>query len=241
MELNTYIFIACVVVCVALAVLFIVIRAKNGACVRCVMAKTIASFAFVMTGAYALTGFASNMGNFIFILLGLICGLVGDILLELKVVYKDDANIYLPYGMLAFGLGHILYFTAINLILDTQNIETTVPFIIAVGIACVGTILIIALSKKVMKLDFGEFFVHSAIYTFILIFVTAFAIILSFSMPSLFIMAGGLLAILISDMVLSMQYFGGKEDSKLLHILNHSIYYLGQILIAVFIFCYAII
>lgn len=241
MGINTYIFIACVVVCVALAVLFIVIRAKNGACVRGVMAKTSASFAFVLTGAYALTQLGASIGDFILILLGLICGLIGDILLELKVVYKDDANIYLPYGMLAFGLGHILYFTAINLILDTKNIETTVPFMIAVGIACVGTILIIALSKKVMKLDFGEFFIHSTLYTFILIFVTAFAVILAFSMPSLFIMAGGLFAILVSDMVLSLQYFGGKQDSKTLHILNHSIYYLGQILIAVFIFCYPLI
>jgi len=46
----------------------------------------------------------------------------------------------------------------------------------------------------------------------------------------------GLISFLASDLVLSLQYFGGKQDSKNLTIVNHILYYIAQILIASFIF-----
>lgn len=225
-----------------LATLFILIRAKHGACISGLMAKTIASFAFVMTAIFGLMAVKDlEIANFVLVVLGLLCGMVGDIVLELKVIYKEDGGSYLPYGMIAFGLGHIFYFSSICFFAKDMGVGTTLPMVIAFGAAVILTAATLITASKVMKLNFGEFLPHTIFYTFILNFVTVFALIIGFSIPLILIMALGLLLILISDLVLSMQYFGGKEDNKLLHILNHSIYYLGQIAIVVFIFCFAIL
>ena len=223
-----------------LATLFILIRAKHGACIAGLMAKTIASFTFVMTAIFGLMAVKDlEIANFVLVVLGLLAGMVGDIVLELKVIYKD--NSYLPYGMIAFGFGHIFYFSSICFFAKDMGVETTLPMIIAFSAGIVLTAITLLTASKMMKLNFGEFLPHTIFYTFILTFVTVFAVAIGISIPMILIMALGLALILVSDLVLSMQYFGGKEDSKLLHILNHSIYYLGQIAIVVFIFCFAIL
>lgn len=225
-----------------LVAMFIVIRAKNGACIAGLMAKTIASFAFVMTAIFGLMAVKDlEISNFVLIVLGLLCGLIGDIILELKVIYKNDSSSYLPYGMIAFGFGHVFYFSAISFFAKDAGIDTVLPMVIAAGAGIVLTAVTLVMASKVMKLEFGDFFPHTMFYTFILTFVSVFALIIGLSIPFILIMALGLILILVSDLILSMQYFGGKEDSKILHILNHSIYYLGQIAIVVFIYCFAIL
>jgi len=225
-----------------LVAMFIAIRAKHGACIAGLMAKTIASFAFVMTAIFGLMAVKDlEISNYVLVVLGLLCGMVGDIVLELKVIYKKDSDSYLPYGMIAFGLGHIFYFASITFFAKDAGVDTVLPMLIAFGAGVILTAVTLLVASKVMKLNFGEFFPHTMFYTFILTFVTVFALIIGFSIPLILIMALGLFLILVSDLILSMQYFGGKEDSTILHILNHSIYYLGQIAIVVFIFCFAIL
>ena len=82
--------------------------------------------------------------------------------------------------------------------------------------------------------------------SFILVFATAYAIGLGVLFPPIFLFAGGLLLILISDMILSLNLFKGNsakekaisttQNNKNKELILHILYYLGQILIVAFIF-----
>ena len=61
---------------------------------------------------------------------------------------------------------------------------------------------------------------------------SAFSILIGCFSPKFLIFAAGITLIFVSDLILSLQYFGGKQDSPVLTALNHAIYYLGQITIA---------
>ena len=94
------------------------------------------------------------------------------------------------------------------------------------------TVAIIKYISPLMKLDFGKFKWQSAAYSFVLTFVMLYAITCAVLTPSFWLIALGLSLIFVSDLILSTMYFGGKENDKLLCILNHAVYYLGQIAIA---------
>lgn len=225
-------------IAVLLTIIFIVVRVTKGG-VLGVYTKTLASVAFIVLGLFGayVNGFSLVA---LFMILGLIFGLLGDIVLDLKVVYKEHNNSHLNSGMLCFGVGHIMYFVALTLyITNTAFITNTkmMPILlIALAVGLFITTLIMTFGAPTLKLNFGKFKVQTALYTFALTFMTAYAFTAATFLPELFIFAVGLFLIFVSDLVLSNQYFGGKQDSKLLTIINHAIYYLGQITIAVMIY-----
>ena len=100
------------------------------------------------------------------------------------------------------------------------------------------TALIWFTSTNVMKLDFGKHLWATLAYTFILVFVVAFSLTFTICVPNvkLWIMLIGTILFFLSDIVLSTQYFGGKQDDKTLIAVNHILYYAAQIVIALFIF-----
>ena len=220
-------------VAIVLTIIFIVVRIKKGGLLG-LFTKTTASLAFVATalvGAYS----AGLKLVSLFVLLGLIFGLIGDIVLDLKIIYKSQQSQYLNAGMLSFGLGHIMYMVATILYSNNlffKDINTFYIILVGFGFAGIVTVLIAILAKPVLKIDFGNFKYQSLAYTFILSFMSAFSVIVGFFSPIFLIFALGIIFIFISDLILSLQYFGGKQDSKLLTILNHAIYYIGQIAIA---------
>lgn len=227
------------VLCVLATAGFCYVRVTKGGIVA-VIVKTVASFLFMATALVGLVTNAPTISS-MFIVMGLLCGLIGDIVLDLKVVYKNDNDIWLNTGMGSFALGHIFYFVGlftfvsndINFIASSTPMY--VPILIGVAIALVlsGGILV---STKLMKLDFGKFFYQSGGYTILLTTLSCISIMLAvFYSSVLWVFGLGAMAILISDLILSLNYFGGKADNKLLVILNHGIYYLGQILLALFI------
>ena len=112
------------------------------------------------------------------------------------------------------------------------------PIIFIVVISAIFAVGIWFVTSRYMHLDYGKHALLSTIYAGVLLFTTVFSIYLAFStmLTSLFIMAVGFLLFLASDLVLSLQYFGGKQSIKSLIILNHLLYYLAQILIAVSIY-----
>ena len=63
----------------------------------------------------------------------------------------------------------------------------------------------------------------------------SFAISIAIYIPIFWIFAAGMILFFLSDLVLSMQYFGGKTQKSLIYI-NHILYYLAQICIAISIF-----
>ena len=224
--------IICLATCLVLTIIFIAVRTIRGG-VAGVLTKTLASVAFVSAGIIAMFS-ASGGINYGLIVIGLVFGLVGDILLDLKVIYKEHQNAYLNAGMLSFGLGHVCYATGLSLF-ATETSTIWLCVVIALGVAVVVAPLIMLISKG-MKLDFGKFFVQSLIYAFILVFMVAYSISLSVKTPLMYISAVGLFLFLLSDLVLSLQYFGDKQDNKPLIIINHTLYYLAQISLVAFLF-----
>ncbi|MBE7082104.1 MAG: hypothetical protein E7378_00270 [Clostridiales bacterium] len=218
---------------IILAIVFIYVRCKKGG-IAGLLTKTTASFAFVFLGLIGTL--ASGLTEIsLFIILGLICGLIGDILLDLKVMEQKNYKPFLNAGIASFLIGHIFYFIATVIyanVLFAFDIKTFYIILIAIAIAVVVTLFIVLYGAKLLKLNFGEFKIQSYAYTFVLSFMTAFSIGVAFYNVIFFVFAAGITLIFASDIILSKQYFGDKKDSKLFTILNHAIYYAGQILIA---------
>lgn len=226
-------FYALLATCLVLMATFIVVRVKFGG-VSGLLTKTLASFAFLVLAIFG--SFVHGLTLIaVFIILGLIFGFIGDIVLDLKVIYKQHESIYLNAGMLSFGLGHVMYLVATVLFANAlflPDIKTLYYAMIAFGIAGVISIVIALFGEKMLKLNFGKFKIQTVAYTFILSFMSAFSLLVACYAPTFFIFAGGITFIFISDLVLSKQYFGGMQDNGLLTTLNHAVYYLGQIAIA---------
>ena len=222
MELIEYILLG---LCVVSMLAFIVVRVKVGGHMG-LMLKTLASVIFVISGVITLATTTADRLIISMVVIGLIMGMLGDILLDLKVIY-DNNKYYLNSGMLSFGIGHIFYFIAFTLVATELGITLTLPIVLSAVIAIVLTIAI-TLSSKNMKLDFGKYLWQTVSYTFILSFMSVYTLILGINGMS-FIPFIGLLLFFASDIVLSFQYFGGKIASKPLIAINHLLYYLAQI------------
>ncbi len=236
--------VASIVIAAVLAVVFMFYRVEyahkstvNG--VIGTFIKTLASLGFIAVG---ITGLVSGEGfsqGAIFILAGLFMGLIGDLVLDLKIVYagSKEAGIYLTGGMVSFGVGHIMYFVGILLYL-TSNLLDGAKIGICIAAAAVAAFAIIFGGEKIMKFDFGKFMIHSIVYAFFLLFmsaigITAWVVSDNEHMP---LFAIGMILFFLSDVVLTKMYFGGKANDKLLCIVNHALYYAAQICIAAFIF-----
>lgn len=218
-----------------MAVLFIVIRAWKGGLISMLL-KALASLGFVAMGVIGLA--VSELENKIplgLIVLGLVLGMIGDILLDLKVIYDND-KIYLNAGMLSFGLGHLAYFSALTLLAYETEKTLWLPVLVSIGVALAVTAVILIGGKKLMKLDFGAYLTQTITYTILLSFMVEYSLILAILEACPWIVFIAMALFFLSDVVLSTQYFGGKLHDKLYIVINHVLYYSAQILIALFIF-----
>ena len=221
------------IVCSVLAIVFIAIRAKFGGLLG-VMLKTLASFAFVATAIITMgTNYVDSSTRITLSIftLGFLLGMIGDILLDLKVVYPGNDKYYLNAGMLSFGLGHLAYFSAFSMYaVNKFSTDLLMPILVSVGAGILLTVAIILVSKK-MKLEFGDYLIQTIVYSFLLTFMTVYTLILSILGGAMWLGFVGMLLFFLIDIVLSMQYFGGKLESKLLIIVNPGLYYSAQIVL----------
>lgn len=218
-------------VCAVLAIIFTIVRAKFGGEIALLL-KTLASFALVASAFVGITLLDLNSDQKLIaslIGIGLLLGMIGDILLDLKVIYDND-KIYLNSGMLSFGLGHLCYFSAFSLLANSNNTDLMMPILVSIGASIVLTVVIMVASKG-MKLDFGKYLIQTISYSFILSLMMIYTLILAITGGVGWIVFIGMLLFFLSDVVLSQQYFGGKLQNKLLIVVNHILYYSAQILI----------
>lgn len=218
-------------VCAVLAIIFTIVRAKFGGEIALLL-KTLASFALVASAFVGIALLDLNSDQKLIaslIGIGLLLGMIGDILLDLKVIYDND-KIYLNSGMLSFGLGHLCYFSAFSLLANSNNTDLMMPILVSIGASIVLTVVIMIASKG-MKLDFGKYLIQTISYSFILSFMMIYTLILAITGGVGWIVFIGMLLFFLSDVVLSQQYFGGKLQNKLLIVVNHILYYSAQILI----------
>lgn len=241
---------------IVMLVLFLIARDKKSSMLAIIL-KTVTSLFFIATGVASLVenGVANDLSNVILpsclVLLGLVLGMVGDITLDFKIYFKGlegkyegaekDRDSMMYFGMLAFGVGHILYITSMAIRFPGYGMNVLWSALISIGVvAAMFCVTIFAL-----KMQFGKFLIPSIIYAFLLCwFVVMSAMYVkpaNASTSSIVLLVGSILFV-ISDMVLSMTYFSKPEDyqrqgalnpeSRLMIIVNHVTYYLAQFLIA---------
>ncbi|MDR0855645.1 MAG: lysoplasmalogenase [Christensenellaceae bacterium] len=252
-ELITAVVILAVIAALATAA-FIVIRITK-APIYGLISKIIASVCFMLiatVGVYMAVPYYIMEGTeaALLIPLGLVFGLIGDIVLDARRAHPDFLRQYTWTGMLSFVCGHVIYVLAVFLIAqnlgnkDGGNFTTTQWIISTVVSAVVGIIVgvaIVIVSEKTMNAKFGEFKIISICYGGLLIFFTVLTIFFAVYNPRFIILAVAMVLFLASDAVLSQMYFvEGKGEDKILVAANHGLYYSAQILIACFLFVLAI-
>lgn len=190
---------------------------------QAVVLKGLASLYFVILGfrtasACASPAFASAIRT------GLIFGMIGDILLNLRFVFEKQGQKIFLAGILAFLIGHIMYLKA--LIPLAHNLLLC----IMAGILIAGALLAYIFKTMDVKPAFKIFGIF---YLGAVIIMTVIAVSLLFHEPTagMKLYALGAVLFTLSDIVLIFNTFGSGTSFKR-RILNLSMYYAGQILIA---------
>jgi uncharacterized membrane protein YhhN len=158
--------------------------------------------------------------------MGLICGLIGDIILDLKIMYKESASLYQHGGMVAFLVGHLFYLAALIIYFGFN----WTPLLIAVVLA----FIIALVSKFILKFNFAEHTLDTYAYTFFLSYMmtqACYAAITHGFTACTILLAAGSILFLLSDLILVMTYYDNK-DSKPFIAANHILYYAAQFTIA---------
>ena len=196
--------------------------------------KAVASVCFILTALFAMVqnpDCPEIVGALV--AAGGVWGLLGDIALDLKYVFKKYEKEYLYAGFSSFGVGHIFYIVAMTIAFGF-NMKVLIGGLIA---AVIG-VIIVFLSEPVMKVRYGDYKKITVVYLIALGFVvgysTAYAVV-DFSIAKLLLTIGFDLFIL-SDFFLSGLYFGATEKERTSRpaiVLNHIFYYCAQFFIAI--------
>ncbi|HEY4538765.1 MAG TPA: lysoplasmalogenase [Faecalibacter sp.] len=162
------------------------------------------------------------------VIIALIFGLIGDIVLDLKLIYPQHNDFYTYFGFTAFILGHLVYIGYFLLNYPLNTISYSFIF----GFAGMSVFMVL-MTEIPMKLNFGKFRIISSIYAFILTFIMCLAFWIGgmYSNLGLWMFGGGMALFLISDLILSHSYFGEQEKPWMI-IGNYLFYYSAQLTIA---------
>ena len=235
MSISIYLpFIIFAVVCVALASTFVFFRVKEGASPKALVFKTLASLVFVGGGLYALCLQKTIHSANVLIVLGLMLAMVGDIFIDLRHIHLDKEKYYLNAGITAFSLSFLSMAVAVVLLCKDL---TKFWFLLGGSLIIAALVTTInLLIEKPMKLDYKSFRVQVSVFAFIESFVAVLSLGICLYIGGFAIFAVGAILCLAGDMVLSQYLFKSSKHEKLLIILNHILYYAGEILIMAYLF-----
>ena len=210
---------------IILVILYIIVEVK-GKPIHAFFMKALASFGFIIVFVNASFERDLYMPFIFLFLLGLVSGLLGDLFLALRPIRpKEDNEMLINRGIIAFSIGHIFYFFGLLMISNLHYM--------AFVVSGVMTFIVVVMSY-VMKFDMKSNRFPSYIYSFLIFLMIGQTIGLSivdgFNGGPLMLMIGAIL-FGISDLVLAPIYFKGMADKKMV-IINLLTYYSAQLLIA---------
>ncbi len=222
-----------------LAVSWFAYEKVKGYSLKAVFIKTVCSLLFIALGIYG--AFKSGYHVFSpFAISALIVGMLGDIALEMKYVYRQNDKELTYAGFILFGVGHILYVTGLFLeFYHKQSILYVIlPFVgaLLMGIICL-------LIEKPFKLQYGSYKLIILLYGLTLFSTTfcslSLCIMTQFQyVPIILVFIGGVL-FAVSDLVLNGTYFGEGHEGAFDLVSNTFLYYIAQNLIALSLFLLA--
>jgi len=192
--------------------------------VPAVILKGSAAFLFCVIGFAAMMTVSVNQSFAKLVVIGLCCGMAGDILLNLRFVFPKNGQKIFLLGVVAFLTGHILYLCAI-----VPLARNLLPCLVA-GILLAAALLTWIFNTLTVKLAFKIF---GVLYIGAIVLMTAVAIgnVLTGSTTAAWMHAVGAVLFTLSDIVLIFNTFGSVQKFSM-RITNLSLYYLGQLLIA---------
>ena len=208
---------------------FLVQRVKTGG-LSGLFAKAVASVCFIAVAIAAVNRNPAKLGFGSFMIFGFVCGLLGDVWLDLKWVYEKDKDAFLFAGFLFFLLGHIAFISA-EYTLHAPTLKTIVFSLLGALLIAVIALII----EKPANMVYGRFKTIVFCYTFVLSLTMTTAIAFLFAsqfQPVWITMSAGSLLFLLSDLVLSGMYFSTGKNTSFNIILNHGLYYAAQFTLA---------
>ena len=207
------------ILCLSLAALFIM-EENRGKYVAATILKGLASLCFVIVGVMAADG--GHLAKLI--LIGLVLGCIADILLNLRWVFKEKGKIIFLIGILVFLSGHVVYLAAVLPLAKSWIASAAVGIVITVLL--MKWIFTKITAEKAFKI-FGVFYIGAIV----LLNCVAFGNLITSPDRFTGIFAVGAVLFLISDIVLILNTFGPASKFSL-RITNLSLYYIGQLMIA---------
>lgn len=228
----------CLVLCIificlgAISVTFFLLEKIRSYSVKAVLIKSIASLFFIAVSAIGLYKNGYHILT-LFVTLGLFLGLLGDIWLDLKYVFREHDLEFSYAGFIAFGIGHILYISGMFLeFYHGQNVLYIIlPLVIGTA-AGFGNIFL----DKMMKLNYGKMKIASGVYgatLFSMVLTTlSLSIMTKFQNTTLVMFFIAAILFAASDLILSGTYFGEGKERPVDIITNIVTYYSAQFMIA---------
>ena len=213
---------------------FIFVDARGKNYLHSIFFKSLASLSFVMVYGFSIflkKDELINLGNkeigfMVFILLGLISGLIGDLLLALRPLQdKSKDKQIIIFGIISFSLGHLFYLTALYQLSKFSILSILLGIIMT---------LIIYIGSRILKFEMGIAKIPTFFYTFLIFTMVGQTISLSMSQNytffSIILMIGALL-FAVSDLILAPIYYKNEKRAMFV-VCNLTTYYLAQVFIA---------
>ncbi len=227
---------------VACVITNIFVRVKKGG-TTALFLKIASSMLFVILSITAVSIKPENYSFGIFLVIGSIFGMIGDVLLDLKSIHVEYSSVYFMGGMVTFTIGHVFYIIGI---LSSYPEFISWQIALAIFSATAVTVIVRLLSLK-MGFDFGKLSTLTTIYSIITMLTVTFSLnaMNAFGtlpmaagepmpaiMPRFIAMFVGTTLFAISDLVLSIVYFkdGGYKNSNVA--LNYALYYTSQFILS---------
>ena len=227
-------------ICLALGLISTVVflcQRKPEVTIKVLLFKTVASVFFILTSFSAFyVNETCNKALALLFFAGAVCGLLGDIWLDAKYIFKSEERTLLYSGFISFLIGHLFFIAGMFITYGVTKLSL-ICGVVGALIAPVSCVL----TEKVLKADFGKDKLISMVYTGVLMLTTgislAIAIENNFDASSL-VRFIGMVLFLGSDAVLAKVYFCEGQNTRVNVVINHALYYSAQFALATSLFLF---
>ena len=201
---------------------------------KTIIFKTIASLFFVALGIYCAVITTGHTLFKVFVLIGLIFGMLGDVFLGFKYITTKTKKMWILLGMFAFAIGHVAYVVCLFV---EYYVPGNVWFIILPFISAMVMCGIYMLIANKVGINFGKNMLPFALfYLFCLTSMVSASFFMNllhgFSITTGILFMIGAIFFACSDFMLTGSYFKEGQRPKAYQAMYSVFYYLAQFIIA---------